>query len=175
MRKRRDDLKHYNRLLDWLVVVSALLLSVGCFEVTAAAMQGGGGEEMPRLLKRPSNPEVRRRPKTKVVTRSVNNRRAASVDPKPDLADQVEDAIERGNSERDAKNYSQAEEQYQKARTLDPKDSRAYYGLGNIYYDQERFSEAVAFYKDAIRLKPDDVASYSQLADAYNELEEHDL
>src|SRR5713101_2504862 len=109
MSELRNKVSYRKRLLECLVVVSALLVFLVCSEATAVAMQGGGGEDMPRLLKRPSNPEVRRRPKTKVITRSVNNRRAASVDPKPDLVDQVEDAIERGKSKETAKNISRVE------------------------------------------------------------------
>src|SRR4051812_30840537 len=98
------------RMLQQPICWVLLVVCIVAFPQVAKA-QGGGGEDVPRFLKRPSNPDVRRKPKPKVVTRSASNRRTASVDPKADVTDQIEDAIERGNSERDAKNYTQAEEQ----------------------------------------------------------------
>ncbi len=65
-----------------------------------------------------------------------------------------EDLIERGNEDRDQRDYASAESAYKKARGIDPKDSRATYGLGNLYSDQQRWEEAERAYRSALQLEP---------------------
>lgn len=76
------------------------------------------------------------------------------------IGEQVDDAIELGNEQRKAQRYSAAEQAYRLAVRLDPKDARAYVGLGNIYFDLNKYTEAVDFYSEAIRLNPNDAAAY---------------
>ena len=47
-----------------------------------------------------------------------------------------------------------------RAKNLNPKDSRAVYGLGNLYSDQQRWEEAEQLYREAIALEPDNADSY---------------
>ncbi|MBK6586864.1 MAG: tetratricopeptide repeat protein [Acidobacteria bacterium] len=78
--------------------------------------------------------------------------------------DRFEDLIESGNEARDDRNYSAAETSYKAARTLKPKDSRATYGLGNLYSDQQRWEEAENAYRSAIQLDPNNATSYVALS-----------
>ena len=83
--------------------------------------------------------------------------------------------IARGNAARSAPTprYSEAEEQYKLAATQDPKDARAYAGLGNVYLDQGKFADAVASYKEAIKVKPEYAAAYQPLGYSLARLNRH--
>jgi tetratricopeptide (TPR) repeat protein len=65
-----------------------------------------------------------------------------------------EQAIDEGNAARDARNYTAAERAYRRALSLKPGDSRAIYGIGNIFGDQQRWEEAEKAYRQAIDLDP---------------------
>lgn len=71
-----------------------------------------------------------------------------------------EEAIDEGNAARDSREYLKAESAYERAKNLNPKDSRAVYGLGNLYSDQQRWEEAEASYREAIRLEPANSDAY---------------
>ncbi len=59
-----------------------------------------------------------------------------------------------GNAARDDRNYSAAEAAYKRAKSVKPKDSRAVYGLGNLYSDQQRWQDAENSYRVALELEP---------------------
>lgn len=95
-----------------------------------------------------------------------------------------EKAIDEGNNARDERNYSTAETAYRRAQSLKPKDSRAIYGLGNIFSDQQRWEEAEKSYRQAIQLEPNSPEAHialsfvltqpvvgTNLADRYTEAE----
>lgn len=67
--------------------------------------------------------------------------------------EQFEDLIDEGNRARDYRNYPAAEAAYTRARELKAKDSRAIYGLGNLYSDQQRWAEAEDAYREALRIE----------------------
>ncbi|MBK9214084.1 MAG: tetratricopeptide repeat protein [Chloracidobacterium sp.] len=67
--------------------------------------------------------------------------------------DLFEDLIEEGKRARDDRNYEAAEAAYRKARPLKPRDSRAIYGLGNLFSDQQRWAEAEAAYREALQIE----------------------
>lgn len=75
----------------------------------------------------------------------------------PKVAKEQNRIIARANAARSAPTprYSEAEEQYRQAASLDPTDARSYAGLGNVYLDQSRFKDSVAQYQHAIELKAD--------------------
>lgn len=79
---------------------------------------------------------------------------AASVASSRAVDEQFETLIVDGNKARDECNYSAAESAYVRAKNLKPKDSRAVYGLGNLYSDQQRWEEAEIFYRAAQKLEP---------------------
>jgi len=95
-----------------------------------------------------------------------------------------EQSVEEGNTARDERDYLKAEAAYRRAQNLKAKDSRAVYGLGNIYADQQRWEESEKAYRQAILLEPDSSGAYvalsyvltqpiagSNLSDRYTEAE----
>ena len=75
-----------------------------------------------------------------------------------------ETLIQDGNNARDDRNYSAAETAYQRARAIKPKDSRAVYGLGNLYSDQQRWEEAEAAYRTALQIDPKEAFTHVALS-----------
>ena len=65
-----------------------------------------------------------------------------------------ERAIDEGNLARDARQYTKAEAAYLRAQSIRVKDSRAIFGLGNLYSDQQRWEEAERAYRTAIEIEP---------------------
>lgn len=70
------------------------------------------------------------------------------------VAEMFENAIAEGNEARNRRSYDVSEKAYKEARKLNPADSRALYGLGNIYSDQQRWEVAEAAYRSALKLDP---------------------
>ena len=68
---------------------------------------------------------------------------------------EVDIAIKQGNDAFDAvpPRYEEAEEAYQRASKLNPKEARAYLGLGRAYAAQNRVPETLAAYRKAVELK----------------------
>jgi len=54
---------------------------------------------------------------------------------------------------------------------LNPKEARAYYGLGNTFFDQQRYDDALAAYKEATRLKSDYAEAFNLIWLAYRTIE----
>ncbi|HEY0460007.1 MAG TPA: tetratricopeptide repeat protein [Pyrinomonadaceae bacterium] len=81
-----------------------------------------------------------------------------------DFNEAFEQAVEEGNAARDERNYLKAEAAYRRAQNLKSKDSRAVYGLGNIYADQQRWEEAEKAYRQAIFLEPAEAGAYIALS-----------
>ena len=65
---------------------------------------------------------------------------------------------------RDAREYTKAESAYLRAQSLQNKDSRAVYGLGNLYSDQQRWEEAERAYRTAMEIEPTAPESYIALS-----------
>jgi protein O-GlcNAc transferase len=83
---------------------------------------------------RPANPPVNHR--TSPPNSNGKTARPKGGKQPTDLSEKVEEAIELGNKARDAEDYLQAEKQYKLALSFNPREARAYYGLGNVYRDQ---------------------------------------
>ena len=79
-----------------------------------------------------------------------------STPPKTSAASEsrYENLIESGNMARDYRDYAVAEDSYLKAKALKPRDSRAIYGLGNLYSDQQRWEDAETSYRAALKIEP---------------------
>ncbi|MGI8544271.1 MAG: tetratricopeptide repeat protein [Aridibacter sp.] len=75
-----------------------------------------------------------------------------------------EKAITEGNLARNLRNYTQAENAYNRAKSIKPTDSRAIYGLGNLYSDQQRWEEAEKAYRRAIELEPENPNAHIALS-----------
>jgi Flp pilus assembly protein TadD len=69
---------------------------------------------------------------------------------------QVEAALKYAKEAFEAKppQYLDAEKHYLEAAKLNPKDERAYVGLGTVYAAQDEVKEAVAAFQKAIEIKP---------------------
>lgn len=78
--------------------------------------------------------------------------------------EEFEKAIDDGNNARDERNYARAESAYRRAQTINPNDSRAVYGLGNLFADQQRWEEAEDSYRSAIRTDPGSPGPYVALS-----------
>lgn len=66
-----------------------------------------------------------------------------------------------------AKKYSEAEDAFKMAISLDKQHTGALYGLGRIYLEQGRYEEAVEAYKKVVLLKPDFVDAHYYLGQTY--------
>lgn len=113
----------------------------------------------------------------------IKSSAAIAVDP-AEASVQYEKLILQGNSARDDRDYVAAEAAYKKAKLLKPSDSRAVYGLGNLFSDQLRWQEAEKHYRSAIEMTPSDAVAHialsyvlvqpvtaANLADRYEEAE----
>ena len=83
---------------------------------------------------------------------------------------EVERALRDGNEATDAKppRYEAAEQFYQEALKYNPKEARAYLGLGRLYAAQSRVPDSVAAFRKAIELKPKLAEAYFNLGMIYS-------
>ena len=145
------------------MIVSSVFRSLACLFVLGLFASGGvlaqdvgvdvgGGAG----IFRPKNPETKRRaprpttPVTKRPTTSSTKVSTPVVNPAVD-AERIEDLLEKGNGFRDARRFAEAEDAYQGVLKLKPRDSRASYGLGNVYSDQQRWEESENNYRVAVQ------------------------
>ena len=120
---------------------------------------GGGG------VFRPKNPEAKKKPKTPTTgTTKPSNRPTGRTKVNAATEERIEDLLDSGNTARDARRFSEAEQAYQGVLKLNPKDARAAYGLGNVYSDQQRWDEAEPAYRNAVTWAPNEVDAYVALS-----------
>lgn len=112
----------------------------------------------PKTVTRPDSPPAKR-VEVKAVPPS-DRFRAVTLEEE----ELFEDLIEEGNIARDDRNYAAAEAAYNKARPVKPRDSRAVYGLGNLYADQQRWEEAEKAYRTALQIEPGFAITYVALS-----------
>jgi tetratricopeptide (TPR) repeat protein len=125
-------------VLKWkpLIVSTLLLLVVGGFhstpgQTTPSDVPIGEVSDFPR------NPPIN--------NKNLNGARSS----------RIEQVIKNGNLAREAGDYDKAFASYtQVAEKLNPKDARAFYGLGNVYFDLACTESAVRAYTDALRINP---------------------
>src|SRR5205085_4899430 len=125
---------------------------------TVLAQEAGGDLGGGAGIFRPKNPETKRRSTTGGRTPTTSGRtsgrtnsgtgRPAALPPEV-IEERFEDALDAGNSARDARKYAEAEKAYRDAGQLKPKDWRGWYGLGNVYTDQQRWDDAEKAYLPA--------------------------
>ncbi len=83
---------------------------------------------------------------------------------KNEINELFEQSIAEGNMARDEREYNKAEAAYLRAQSLQAKDARAIYGLGNLFSDQQRWEEAERAYRTAIEFEPNASESYIALS-----------
>lgn len=142
-----------------ILILLALCLSVLLIGSRALAQDvgsdvGGAG------IFRPKNPETKKRSTRSSTTPSrttTPSTRSSGRRTVPNNAERVEDLLDRGNGLRDARKFAEAEDAYQEALRLQPRDARAAYGLGNVYTDQQRWEDAEEAYRNAAQWAPTNV------------------
>ena len=147
-------------MIRFQVVVRLVLMLAALFtaSVSVLAQDVGGDVGGGAGLFRPKNPEAKRaaRPPTpasggRTPTRPTKPPANAAVN------EHFEELLAKGNDARDARKFAEAEEAYQDAAKLKPRDFRAPYGLGNVYADQARWENAETAYRSAVEFAPRDV------------------
>ncbi len=144
-----------------LAILRAVIACAVLFLISIASSTALGQEVDARDIFRPRNPDTKKPPASKppATTTPRRNPRAprTRTPPTSPVDDRVEELLERGNNARDARRFSEAEEAYRNALGLKPRDSRAAYGLGNVYTDQSQWAEAEQAYREAVQWGPKDV------------------
>jgi tetratricopeptide (TPR) repeat protein len=128
----------------------AILLSFSILMCSgvASAQEVGGDLSGGAGIFRPKNPEAKR---TGNPSRPV----ARPTRPNPaEIEEKFEDALADGNDARDARKFTAAESSYRTALKLKPRDTRAHYGLGNVFTDQQRWDDAEQIYRQAVVITP---------------------
>ncbi|MDQ3132295.1 MAG: tetratricopeptide repeat protein [Acidobacteriota bacterium] len=115
--------------------------------------------KLPMVVNQPVKTPPQNKQNNDVVTRVGQPAGGSS-----EFDDLFEQGIADGNAARDARDYMKAEGAYLRAQSLKTKDSRAVYGLGNLYSDQQRWEEAERAYRTAIELEPDSTDAHIALS-----------
>lgn len=113
----------------------------------------GGG------LFRAKNPETKK-PATKPTGRTTGPARPRASN----VAERIEDLLDKGNQARDERKFAEAETAYKEVLKLKARDARAAYGLGNIYSDQQRWDEAETAYRNSVAWAPNSADAYVALS-----------
>lgn len=140
---------------------AALCLSLGAV-ASVSAQDVGGDISGGAGIFRAKNPETKKKPGTATKpagrTTGPTNPRASNV------AERIEDLLDKGNEARDARKFTEAEDAYKQVLKLKARDARAAYGLGNIYSDQQRWDEAEAAYRNSVTWAPANADAYIALS-----------
>jgi len=158
-------MKDYGNLRPAFKLAGLLLCALLSLTGAARAQESGGDLGGGAGIFRPKNPETNRRrtPGIKPPTVRTTGRTGGSGNtggtrtaaPSPEVIEErFEDALDDGNTARDARKYAEAEKAYRTAGQLKPKDWRGWYGLGNVYTDQQRWDDAEKAYKPASDYAP---------------------
>jgi len=134
------------------------LFAFSAFLFSTGSMCSTLGQPLPKVQDAgPPSPRVI----VKYIERTYDRTRASSGESKKLSASDerkaaIEQAIQDGNNAREANNYERALVSYRRvAEELNPKDPRAAYGLGNVYYDLACTDQAIRAYSEALRLDKD--------------------
>lgn len=111
----------------------------------------------PKVVKRPAV----KTPKVGSSVPTITARDVAPVRTAPKVViqrsavetERYEELIDQGNSARDERNYSSAEAAYLAAQRLDPRDARAFVGMGNLYSDQQRWENSEKAFRSAVAVE----------------------
>ena len=132
---------------------------------TVAKMTPKPARTVTKTVPKPRETVSKFKSKTKIYNPLPQNNVIITVGkPTENFDEKFEQALDEGNTARDGRNYPKAENAYRRAQNLTNKDSRAIYGLGNIYADQQRWEEAEKAYRQAITLEPGEAGAYIALS-----------
>lgn len=141
------------------VMVLSLVAGATAFGQDVGADVGAGAG-----IFRAKNPETKKNPKTTAGTKPPSRTTGPARPTRSNVAERVEELLDKGNEARDARRFTEAEDSYKEILKLKPRDARAAYGLGNVYSDQQRWAEAEAAYRNSVTWAPTDADAYIALS-----------
>ena len=154
--------------LNVILRVAALSFAALCLNLGAAAsisaqdvggdISGGAG------IFRAKNPETKKKAGT--ATKPAGRTTGPANPRVSNVAERVEDLLDKGNEARDARKFTEAEDAYKEVLKLKARDARAAYGLGNVYSDQQRWEEAEAAYRNSVTWAPTNADAHVALSAA---------
>jgi tetratricopeptide (TPR) repeat protein len=144
-------------------ILAALCLSLSgatAFGQDVGADVGGGAG-----IFRAKNPETKKKTtKPGTTTAKPGNRATGTTRVRGNVAERLEELLDKGNEARDARRFAEAEESYKEVLKLKPRDARAAYGLGNVYSDQQRWDDAEAAYRNSVAWAPTNADAHVALS-----------
>lgn len=145
---------------SWLRAILGATLMLLVFAACATTLHAQG--QTSTRLERADDPLNRDPTRPSAYDREIEQRNAM-------IGKEVDLALRAGNEASDAKppRYADAEKSYREAIKLNPKEARAYLGLGRLYAAQERVDDSIAAFKKAIELKPKLAEAYFNLGIIY--------
>lgn len=150
------------------IMRAALLISAAlCLSLATGATVFGQdvGVDVGAGAFKAKNPKSERPTKPATGTKPPANRPGTGK-PKtgPNVAERVEDLLDKGNGARDARKFTEAEDAYKEILKIKPRDARAAYGLGNVYADQQRWDDAEGAYRNSVAWGPTNADAYIALS-----------
>ena len=79
----------------------------------------------------------------------------------------ADELVDKGTTQLNAKDYTAAMDDFNKAIAITPTYPDAYYMRGHVYYDQQKYSDAIPDFTKAIEIKPDYTDAYYKRAESY--------
>jgi tetratricopeptide (TPR) repeat protein len=150
-----------NAILRAVCLISAALCLSLSFAGRALAQDVGSDVGGSAGIFRAKNPESKKKGTKPAATTKPGTRTTA---PRSNVAERVEDLLDKGNAARDSRDFAGAEDAYKEILKLKPRDARAAYGLGNVYSDQQRWDDAEAAYRNSVTWAPNDADAYVALS-----------
>lgn len=144
-----------------------LISAVLCFSFLVAGRalaQDVGADVGGGSVFRAKNPKTEKKGPTTKPSNTTKPGTRTTPAPRNNVAERVEDLLDKGNDARDARNFAGAEDAYKEVLKLKPRDARAAYGLGNVYADQQRWDDAEAAYRNSVAWAPNDADAYVALS-----------
>ena len=141
------------------VMVLSLMAGATAFGQDVGADVGAGAG-----IFRAKNPETKKSPKTTAGTKPPSRTTGPARPTRSNVAERVEELLDKGNGARDARRFTEAEDSYKEVLKLKPRDARAAYGLGNVYSDQQRWAEAEGAYRNSVTWAPTDADAHIALS-----------
>lgn len=152
-------------ILRAAVLISAALCLSLAMGATVFGQDVGADVGAGAGIFRAKNPESKRPAKPATGTKPPANRNTGTAKPKTsNVAERVEDLLEKGNEARDSRKFAEAEDSYKEILKLKPRDARAAYGLGNVYSDQQRWEDAETAYRNSVTWAPTNADAYVALS-----------
>ena len=146
------------------VVLSSAVLCLSLGVVANALAQDVGVDPGGAGLFRAKNPETKKSAKPGAGTKPPSRTTGPTRPSRSNVAERVEDLLEKGNEARDARKFAEAEDAYNEVLKLKARDARAAYGLGNVYSDQQRWADAEAAYRNSVAWAPTNADAHIALS-----------